>query len=170
MRLLVLVKAKSLLLLTICLSFGVFSPFAKAKTPSIAVPSPANTPLELSLLAPNVALKNGVVTASNISQKQLTIPSIWWADAWVSPTKSRSNQLLTQKWIDFCWQKSSQKQISILSKSLSPIEVKIDSTDIQERLRSLLLVEAETFTQSEFLLPLPQETKQQYTSLWQTLK
>ncbi len=93
-----------------------------------------------------------------------------WADAWVSPTKSNSNELLTQQWIDFCWRESSQKQISILSKSLSPLEVTINPIDIQERLRSLLLVEAETFAQSEFLLPLSQETKQQYTSLWQTLK
>ncbi len=47
-----------------------------AQTPNI--PQPTNAPLELSLLAPN-APKQGVVTANTISQKQLTIPSLWWA-------------------------------------------------------------------------------------------
>ncbi len=93
-----------------------------------------------------------------------------WADVWVSPTKSSSNRNLTQQWIDFCWLEQSQKQISILSKAVSPMQIKIDSADIQEGLRSLLLVEAETFAQSEFLLPLPTETRQQYTTLWQTMK
>ena len=73
-------KAKSLSFLAI--SFGaayILSslPFAVAK--AATVPSPAKEGLELSLLAPNAAVKNGVITASNISQKQLTIPSIWWA-------------------------------------------------------------------------------------------
>ncbi len=81
MRVLVLGKAKSLFLLTISFSTAFFSslvpPLAIAKTP--VVPPPTNAPLELSLLAPNAAVKNGVITASNISQKQLTIPSIWWA-------------------------------------------------------------------------------------------
>lgn len=93
-----------------------------------------------------------------------------WADVWVSPTKSRVNELLAKQWIDFCWLPQSQKQISILSKALSPIEIDINPTDIQEGLRSLLLVEAETFAQSEFLLPLPQETMQEYKSLWQAMK
>ena len=81
MRLLVLVKVQSLLLLTISLGTAIFippaPPQALAKTP--VVPPPANTPLELSLLAPNAAVKDGVITASNISQEQLTIPSLWWA-------------------------------------------------------------------------------------------
>ncbi len=99
MRLL-LVKAKSLLLLTISLSMGIFIPSARAKTPPVLVPPPANAPLELSLLAPNAALNNGVITASNISQKQLTIPSLWWAkeqfggkllDNWLAyPAKEKS--------------------------------------------------------------------------------
>ncbi len=80
MRVLVFVKAKSLLLLAISLSTAIFSlqvPPIIAKNPT--VPPPAEEKLELSLLAPNAAIKNGVITASNISQKQLTIPSIWWA-------------------------------------------------------------------------------------------
>ncbi len=75
-----LVKTKSLLLLTTGLVTAIFMPpalpAANAKAP--VVPPPTNAPLELGLLAPN-AVKNGVITASNISQKQLTIPSLWWA-------------------------------------------------------------------------------------------
>ncbi len=90
-----------------------------------------------------------------------------WADVWVSPTQSQGDKLLAQQWIDFCWQPSSQKQISILSKARSPMNVKINPVDIQEGLRNLLLVEGETLANSEFLLPLPKETQQQYASLWQ---
>lgn len=79
MRLLVLVKAKSLLLLTISLTTAIILPAPPAAQANPVVPSPTNAPLELSLLAPNAAAKNGVVTATNISQQQLTIPSIWWA-------------------------------------------------------------------------------------------
>ena len=93
-----------------------------------------------------------------------------WADVWVSPTKSSSNQLLAQQWIDFCWLPKSQKQISILSKAASPMGIEINPTDIQETLRSLLLVEAETLAKSEFLLPLPQETMSQIELLWQAMK
>lgn len=93
-----------------------------------------------------------------------------WADVWVSPTSSSSNQLLAQQWIDFCWQDQSQRQISILSKAASPMGIEINPTDIQETLRSLLLVEAETLAKSEFLLPLPQETMSQIELLWQAMK
>ncbi len=93
-----------------------------------------------------------------------------WVDVWVSPTKSSADRRLAQQWIDFCLLPQSQKQISILSKALSPIEVAINPADIQEGLRSLLLVEAATFAQSEFLLPLPKETMQQYESVWQAMK
>lgn len=93
-----------------------------------------------------------------------------WADVWVSPTQSKGDKLLAQQWIDFCWLALSQKQISILSKARSPMNVKINSQDIQEGLRDLLLVEGETLANSEFLLPLPKETQQQYASLWQQIE
>ncbi len=92
-----------------------------------------------------------------------------WADVWVSPTTSSSDRLLAQQWIDFCWLEQSQKQISILTKAVSPMAININPTDIQEGLRSLLLVEAETFAKSEFLLPLSPETQQQYQSIWQAI-
>ena len=100
-------KAKSLLLLTISLSLGIFIPSARAKTPSIVVPPPANTPLELSLLTPTVALKNGVVTASNISQKQLTIPSIWWA-------KEQFGGKLLDNWLAYPAKETASARIDLI--------------------------------------------------------
>lgn len=70
---------QSLLLLTVSLSVAIFVKLASplsAQTPNI--PQPTDAPLELSLLAPN-APKKGVVTANTISQKHLTIPSLWLA-------------------------------------------------------------------------------------------
>jgi putative spermidine/putrescine transport system substrate-binding protein len=93
-----------------------------------------------------------------------------WADVWVSPTNRTGDRNLIQQWIDFCWLPQSQKQISILSKALSPLGIELNPADIQEDLRSLLLVEAETFARSEFLLPLPQKTQQQYESTWQAMQ
>jgi hypothetical protein len=102
---LVFIKAKSLLLLTISLSTAIFSfPVPPIFAQTSAVPPPAKEQLELSLLAPNAAVNNGVITASNISQKQLTIPSIWWAkeqfggkllDNWLAypPTDNRTPRI-----------------------------------------------------------------------------
>lgn len=78
MRSPIISQVKSLLLLTVSLSAAIFikpAPPLIAQTP---IPQPTNAPLELSLLAPN-APKRGVVTANTISQKQLTVPSLWWA-------------------------------------------------------------------------------------------
>ncbi len=93
-----------------------------------------------------------------------------WVDVWVSPQKNSSDRNLTQQWINFCWLPQSQKQISILSKAVTPMAIEINPVDIQEGLRSLLLVEAQTFANSEFLLPLPTETKQQYELMWQAMQ
>lgn len=89
-----------------------------------------------------------------------------WADTWVSPVKSKANNSLATQWIDFCWQEQSQKQIAVLSKAASPLPLTINSGDIQEGLRSLLLVEPQVFERSEFLLPLSPETTQQYDAIW----
>ncbi len=109
MRVLVLVK-QTLLLLTISLSTAIFiqpaPPFALAKTP-IVVPPPASTPLELSLLAPNAAAKNGVVTASNISQRQLTIPSLWWA-------KEQFGSKLLDNWLAYPAKGSTAPRIDLV--------------------------------------------------------
>ena len=108
MRVLVLVKAKSLLLLTISLGAAIFmrSPTsALAVTP--VIPPPTITPLDLSLLAPNAAVKNGVITASNVSQKQLTIPSLWWA-------KEQFGGKLLDNWLAYPANGSSSPRIDLI--------------------------------------------------------
>lgn len=92
-----------------------------------------------------------------------------WADLWVRPSGDGSSALLEQ-WIDFCWQPRTQAQISLLSKGSSPIPVQLNPTDIQKGLRSLLLSDPQIFQRSEFLLPLPKATVQQYQSLWKAMR
>lgn len=93
-----------------------------------------------------------------------------WADLWVRPTGSGSSKPVGSQWIDFCWQPQIAQQIAILSRGSSPIPVKIKPGNIQERLQSVLLHDPQIFERSEFLLPLPKESMQQYQSLWQSMQ
>ncbi|MBE9037798.1 extracellular solute-binding protein [aff. Roholtiella sp. LEGE 12411] len=92
-----------------------------------------------------------------------------WADLWVRPTGVTQSALSSQ-WIDFCWQSGIAKQISILTKSNSPISTNIVASDIQESLRSLLESDREVFDKSEFLLPLSPLAVKQYESLFTKIK
>lgn len=77
-------------LLSISLSVSLLPQPLSAQTPS--VPQPSTAPLDLSLLEP-ASPNNGVaastinceqiaaITANTICQQQLTIPSLWWANA-----------------------------------------------------------------------------------------
>lgn len=93
-----------------------------------------------------------------------------WADLWVNPVGSTAITPLVEQWIDFCWQPQIAKQISLLSKANSPIPVELKPTDINQRLRNLLLSDPQIFDRSEFLLPLSEATAQQYQSLWQKIR
>lgn len=78
-----------LLLLSISLSASLLPQSSLAQA---SVPQPSTAPLELSLLEPT-SLNNGavatainceqitVISANTICQQQLTIPSLWWANA-----------------------------------------------------------------------------------------
>ncbi|MEH2386664.1 MAG: extracellular solute-binding protein [Nostoc sp.] len=92
-----------------------------------------------------------------------------WADLWVRPAGITTNTLSTQ-WIDFCWQRSTAKQISLLTKSNSPISRDIVASDIEEPLWSLLESNRQIFNKSEFLLPLPPSVIKQYESLFAKIK
>lgn len=92
-----------------------------------------------------------------------------WADLWVRPTGVAKGALSSQ-WIDFCWQPSIAKQISLLTKSNSPISKDIVAADIQQPLRNILLSNREVFAKSEFLLPLTPSTAKQYESLFAKIK
>lgn len=92
-----------------------------------------------------------------------------WADVWVNPLGQDSQGLLYE-WIDFCLSPGIAKQISLLTKTNSPIPTNITASDFQESLRSLLLVNSEVLEKSEFLLPLPQSVADQYESLFAKIK
>jgi putative spermidine/putrescine transport system substrate-binding protein len=92
-----------------------------------------------------------------------------WADLWVRPVDI-TTATLSDQWIDFCWQPSTAKQISVLTKSNSPISTSIAASDIQEPLRGLLQSDRNVFDKSEFLLPLSPSTIKQYESLFAKIK
>jgi putative spermidine/putrescine transport system substrate-binding protein len=92
-----------------------------------------------------------------------------WADVWVNPL-GQDSQALLYEWIDFCLNPDIAKQISLLTKTNSPIPTNITASDFQESLRSLLLVNSEVLEKSEFLLPLPQSVADQYESLFAKIK
>ncbi len=92
-----------------------------------------------------------------------------WADVWVNPI-GQDSQALLYEWIDFCLNPDIAKQISLLTKTNSPIPTNITASDFQESLRSLLLVNSEVLEKSEFLLPLPQSVADQYESLFAKIK
>ncbi|MBG1260376.1 extracellular solute-binding protein [Nostoc sp. BAE] len=93
-----------------------------------------------------------------------------WADLWVRPAGITTKGTLSDQWIDFCWQPSTAKQISVLTKSNSPISTNIAASDIQEALWSILQSDREVFDKSEFLLPLPPSAIKQYESLFAKIK
>ncbi|MFW9259902.1 extracellular solute-binding protein [Nostoc sp. CALU 546] len=92
-----------------------------------------------------------------------------WADLWVRPA-GITKDTLSDQWIDFCWQPSTAKQISVLTKSNSPISTNIAASDIQEPLLSILQSDRNIFNKSEFLLPLPPSAIKQYESLFAKIK
>lgn len=92
-----------------------------------------------------------------------------WADLWVLPNSEKKNALSYQ-WIDFCWNSEIAKQISLITKTNSPISTNIATSDILEPLRNLLVSNSEVFNKNEFLLPLSKSTTQLYESLFRTVK
>jgi putative spermidine/putrescine transport system substrate-binding protein len=105
-------------------------------------------------------------------QLQAVVPrsgTALWADLWVKPVTGKKDDLIYQ-WIDFCWLPNIANQISLLTKTNSPIPTPLQKIDIQASLRKILLDNQEMFAKSEFLLPLPSQVTAQYQSLFNTLK
>ncbi|MBE9197847.1 MULTISPECIES: extracellular solute-binding protein [unclassified Nodularia (in: cyanobacteria)] len=92
-----------------------------------------------------------------------------WADLWVRPTGVKKDTFSSQ-WIDFCWQPDIAKQISLLTRSNSPISPNIAPSDLQEPFRSLLEGNRAVFDKSEFLLSLSPTAMKQYESLFAKIK
>jgi putative spermidine/putrescine transport system substrate-binding protein len=92
-----------------------------------------------------------------------------WADLWVRPTKANKSDI-SSKWIDFCWQPEIAKQITLKTRTNSPIFPEIAAAELQEPIRSLLQANRQLFNKSEFLLALPTSTAKQYESLFTKIK
>ncbi len=92
-----------------------------------------------------------------------------WADLWVRPVGITTTNL-SEQWIDFCWQPNTARQISLLTKSNSPISTNIAASDIQKPLRSLLQTNPSILDKSEFLLPLSPSATKEYESLFAKIK
>jgi putative spermidine/putrescine transport system substrate-binding protein len=92
-----------------------------------------------------------------------------WADLWVRPT-GVEQQVFSSQWMDFCWQPDIARQISLFTRSNSPIPSMIAPSELQEPFRSILQSNEAVFDKSEFLLSLPPSVMQQYESLFAKIK
>ncbi len=79
------------LFLGICLTTISLIPIQPSLSESSTIPTASDAPLELDLLTHP---KGSVITANTISQKKLTVPSLWWA-------KENSENKLLDNWIAY---------------------------------------------------------------------
>jgi putative spermidine/putrescine transport system substrate-binding protein len=98
-----------------------------------------------------------------------------WADLWVQPAVKRpgeTSQSLIERWIDFCWQEQSARQISRFTAATSPILLSLERTELSNVVsrNPLALPDAEIIERSEFILPLPPKSEQQYEKLWKEMR
>lgn len=76
---------------SICISTLSVLPVQFAQARDSRIPAPSQAPLELDLLTNP---KDNVITADTIYQKQLTVPSLWWA-------QEQSENKLLDNWIAY---------------------------------------------------------------------
>lgn len=104
-----------------------------------------------------------------------------WADLWVQPRLATAeiadgiddNALsLAKQWINFCWQPKAATQISLFTEGTSPILVSMNRSELVRDLQKNVILESilHNLDESEFILPLPPETWQQYQSLWSEMR
>lgn len=91
-----------LLLLATCLSTSLL-PTQTSFAETSSIPKPSNAPLELSLLQN----PKNVITANTISQRGLTIPSLWLA-------KENSENKLLDNWIAYPAKKTEPGRVDLL--------------------------------------------------------
>lgn len=102
--------------------------------------------------------------------------TILTADLWARPAKApdsenEARQQLQNQWINFYWQPQIATQLSLLSLAASPVLINSDRSQLPEALRQNLVLPSEEILQrSEFLLPLPEPTINQYQQLWTTVR
>jgi putative spermidine/putrescine transport system substrate-binding protein len=79
---------------------------------------------------------------------------------------------LTEQWIDFCWQPTPAREISLFSKAASPMLTNVKSAKLREGLQqdSVLLPKPSVFDKSDFLKPLPESAVKEYQALWKEIR
>ncbi len=117
----------------------------------------------LSLLqrSPNIAT---VIPASGTSL---------WADLWVRPIAAARQSLpLVNAWLNFTYQPQIANELTLLSRATSPLLLSQSLDRISPELRQnpILLPPEAIMQKSEFLLPLPPATVDQYQALWNFLR
>ncbi|MEO1186234.1 MAG: hypothetical protein AAFX46_16825, partial [Cyanobacteria bacterium J06636_27] len=91
------------LLFSIITTLSIFSvQFAQAQDSRI--PAPSQEPLRLDLLANP---KGNIITADTISQQQLTVPSLWWA-------QEQSEKKLLENWIAYPPENSQAGRVDLI--------------------------------------------------------
>ncbi|MCW6036789.1 extracellular solute-binding protein [Spirulina subsalsa FACHB-351] len=97
-----------------------------------------------------------------------------WVDLWVKPQGSNKPALdpLLQQWVEFYWQTQAAQNITLNTSGTSPILLTGDRTTLPPDLQNnpLRLPPLEVIENSEFLLPLPDSTTQQYEEFWRAMR
>ncbi|WP_299491639.1 extracellular solute-binding protein [Acaryochloris sp. IP29b_bin.137] len=88
-----------------------------------------------------------------------------WADLWVQPHPQQTEA--ANQWMNFWWEEAIANNLSEFTAAVSPVRSQSPSEKSQSR---LLVVDPDRYKRSEFLLPLPSTTLEQYQKLWQTLQ
>lgn len=98
--------------------------------------------------------------------------TILTADLWVRPATAppldAERSTLLNQWIEFCWEQPIAAQLSSLTAVASPVFFGVAPNQLPPSLQSnnLLLPSPELLEKSEFLLPLTDETINQFRRLW----
>ncbi|NJM64669.1 MAG: extracellular solute-binding protein [Acaryochloris sp. RU_4_1] len=97
-----------------------------------------------------------------------------WADLWVEPRTSTTSTLAANadsravsQWINYWWEASVAANLSQFTSAISPL---IPASVTSQSSSQLLIAHLDRFERSEFLLPLPPATLDQYQRLWQEMR
>jgi putative spermidine/putrescine transport system substrate-binding protein len=101
-----------------------------------------------------------------------TAGTILTADLWVRPASADLSDSLAARWIEFCWQPEIATRLSVLSSAVSPVVLSGDRAKLPKILKNnaLRLPPTAVLDRSEFLLPLPAATVEQYRRVWLSLR
>ncbi|MEL6462627.1 MAG: hypothetical protein AAFQ91_31120 [Cyanobacteria bacterium J06621_15] len=91
------------LLFSIITTLSIF-PVQFAQAQDSRIPAPSQEPLRLDLLANP---KGNIITADTISQQQLTVPSLWWA-------QEQSEKKLLENWIAYPPENSQAGRVDLI--------------------------------------------------------